>query len=90
MQSAGLVIGAVPGQQPGRRRTARVSAERIVGKDELERVDKLTSLGVKRLRDRFVGTADVVLRREKAKQRIKNGDDIEGLKVEPEVESQVC
>ena len=56
----------------------------------MERVDGLTSLGVKRLRECFVGSADVVIRRKKEKQTIKNGDNIEVLKVEPELESPVC
>ena len=89
-QSAGLLIGGLLGQQPGCRRIARFSAKRAAGKDEFERVDGLTSLGVRRLKERFVGTADVVISRHEAKQMIKNGDNIEGFKTEPGFEFQTC
>ena len=78
------------GQQLGSRRIARFVAKRTAGEDDFERVDGLTSLGVERLGECFVGTADVVTSREVMRQMIKNGDDIEDLKVEPDLEAQVC
>lgn len=84
------MIGEISGQHPGSRWAVRFFAKGPAGENEFERVVRLTSLGVKRLRERLVGTADVVIRRQEAKQMIENGDSIEDLKVEAEVESQVC
>ena len=73
------MIGGISGQQAVCRWTVRFFAKTPAGKNEFERVDGSTSLGVIRLRERFAGTADVVIRRKKAKQMTKQGENIEGL-----------
>ena len=78
------------GQQLGSRRFVRFFPKRISGEFDFERVDGLTSLGVERLGVCFVGTADVVTSREVARHMIENGDNIEDLKVEPDLESRAC